>query len=335
MSITALDIGTHSIKVLISKDNNGRFLQKAIILPNKLGLVVPKNDQEALQYAEMVANLFQDYKLEQSDVRLSLPEYLIANKVIEVPYLSDAELASAIGWQAEQVIPIPKNDLALQYQILAKPEKKTPEAKMKVILVATQKSLIERINNAFLSIGIEATLMETHILSVIRALDITPDDPETLILNMGASGNDIAVVAKGMFEFVFNSKTGSALLDAAIAQSFNLDQKQAEEYKVNYGLDPHQLEGKLLPICAPLIENLIIDLQKTMRFFTQQHPEQKIKRIVLAGGPAQMKGLLEKISQSLNVEVLQMAPFNNLKGQIPEQSQLSFAVGVGLLARKL
>lgn len=335
MSITALDIGTHSIKVLISKDNNGRLLQKALVLPNKTALVIPKNDQEALQYAEMVANLFQDYKLEQSDVRLSLPEYLIANKVIEVPYLSDAELASAIGWQAEQVIPIPKNDLALQYQILEKPEKKTPEAKMKVILVATQKSLIERINNAFLSIGIEATLMETHIFSVLRALDINETDPETIILNMGASGNDIAVVAKGSFEFVFNSKTGAALIDGAIAQSFNLDLQQAEQYKINYGLDPKQLEGKLLQVSTPIIDNLIIDLQKTIRFFTQNHPEQKIKRIVLAGGPAQMIGLPEKISQTLGLEVLQMAPFNNLKGQIPEKNQLSYAVATGLLARKL
>jgi Tfp pilus assembly PilM family ATPase len=108
MSITALDIGTHSIKAVVSKDNNGQVLSKALEIPNKLGLVVPRNDQEALQYSEMILNLLHDYKLEQTDVRLSLPEYLIANKVIEVPYLTDAELASAIGWQAEQVIPIPK-----------------------------------------------------------------------------------------------------------------------------------------------------------------------------------------------------------------------------------
>lgn len=335
MSITALDIGTHSIKIAVTKDNNGQVLNKVLELPNKLGLVVPKNDQETLAYSEMVANIFHDYKIDQSDVRLSLPEYLVANKVIEIPYLNDAELASAIGWQAEQVIPIPKNDLSLQYQVLQKPEKKTPDAKMKVLLIGSHKSLIERINNVFLNIGIEATLMETQIFSVIRSLDIQSEDPETIILNMGASGNDIAVVANGMFEFVFNSKTGSSLIDSAIAQSFNLDLKQAQEYKINYGLDPTQAEGKLVQIISPIIDNLIIDLQKTIRFFTQYHPEQKIKRVVLSGGPAQMKGLVEKIAQTLGLEVLQIAPFAKTKGPIPNENQLSFGVCMGLVARKL
>ncbi len=335
MSITALDIGTHSIKIIVTKDNNGQVLSKVLEIPNKLGLVIPKSDQETLQYSEMISNLFHDYKLEQVDVRLSLPEYLVANKVIEIPYLTDAELASAIGWQAEQVIPIPKNDLVLQYQILQKPERKTPDAKMKVLLVGSHKSLIERINNVFLGIGIEATLMETQAFSVIRALDIQGDDPETIVLNMGASSNDVAVVANGLFEFVFNSKTGSSLIDSAIAQSFNLDLKQAQEYKINYGLDATQVEGKLVQVMAPIIDNLITDLQKAIRFFTQYHPEQKIKRLVLSGGPAQMKGLLEKLQQTLNIEVLQAAPFAKIKGIAPDKNQLSFGVCMGLVTRKL
>lgn len=335
MSITALDIGTNAIKIVVVKDNKSRQILKAIEAKNKLGLVAPKRDQEALQFSEMVANLFHDYKLDQSDVRLSLPEYLVTSKVIEIPFLNDAELASAIGWQAEQAIPIPKNDLSLQYQVLQKPDKKTPNATMKVLLVGARKSIVEKINNVFLNIGIEATLMETQMFSVIRSLDIESSDPETIVLQMGASGNDIAVIANGMFEFVFNSKTGSNLVNQSIAQSFNLDNQQAEEYKINYGLDSSQLEGKLSQVIMPIINNLIIDLQKTVRFFSQNYPDRKIKRVVLSGGPAQMKGLVEKISQDLSLEVLQAAPFAKAKGQIPDKNQLSFSVCMGLIERKI
>ncbi len=335
MSITALDIGTHTIKIVVAKDSRSQAINKAVEIKNKLGLVAPKSDQEALQFAELISNLFHDYKLDQSDVRLSLPEYLVTSKVIDVPVLSDAELASAIGWQAEQSIPIPKNDLILQYQVLEKPNKKAVNATMKVLLVGSRKSLVEKINNVFLNIGIEATLLETQIFSVIRSLDIEANDPETIIVQMGSSSNDIAVVANNMFEFVFNSKTGSSLIDAAISQSFNLDLKQAEEYKINYGLDPNQMEGKLYQVIDPIINNLIIDLQKTMRFFNQNHPEQKIKRIALAGGPAQLKGLVEKISQNLGVEVLIAAPFAKAKGQVPELNQASYSVCMGLITRQL
>ena len=116
------------------------------------------------------------------------------------------------------------------------------------------------------------------------------------------------------------------------SKSFYCD---TQEYKINYGLDQTQMEGKLFQIISPIIDNLIIDLQKIIRFFTQNHPEQKIKRIVLSGGPAQMKGLVEKISKTLNLEVVQAAPFAKAKGQLPETNQLSFSVCMGLIARKL
>ncbi len=335
MSITALDIGSHSIKIIVAKNNKQRTIEKAIEIANPLQLIVPQNDQEMAQFTELLANLFHDYKLSQSDVRLGLPEYMVSCKVIDVPMLTDAELASAVGWQAEQVIPIPSNDLSLQYQVLWKPDKKQPEAKMKVLLVGARKSLVERLNNIFLDIGIEASLLETQLFALIRSLDIHQDDPESIILQMGASSSDVAVVANGLFEFSFSSKNGSQLLNAAIAQTFNLDNSQAEEYKINYGLDQTQLEGKLFQVAKPMIDGLVQDLQKTMRFFNQNHPSQTIKRIVTAGGPAAMLGLNEYLSQNLGVEVVSSAPFAQAKGQIPENNQLSFAVCTGLVARDL
>jgi type IV pilus assembly protein PilM len=335
MSITALDIGTHSIKAVVAKNSSNPNISTAVIIPNKLGLVLPNSEQEVAQFTEMIANLLNDYKLDQTDIRLSLPEYFVANKVIEIPYLTDAELASAISWQAEQHIPIPKNDLSLQYQVIERPAKKTPESKMKVLLVGSRRSITEKINNIFLSLGIEPTVLETQIFSVLRSLNIESTDPETLIVNMGANSTDFAVVSNGIFDFVVSSKNGGQLLSNALAQSFNLDNKSAEEYKINYGLDAKQLEGKLAKVMMPIIDNLSLEIQKSIRFFETNHSGQKIQRIVLSGGPAQLKGLAEEISNKLNKETLLAAPFANAKGQIPDKNQLAYTTCMGLIAREL
>ncbi|MFA6814537.1 MAG: type IV pilus assembly protein PilM [Candidatus Pacebacteria bacterium] len=335
MSITALDIGTHTIKALSAKNGKQINILQAVDIPNSLNLVIPQSDQETTQFSEMIANLINDYKLDASDVRLSLPESVIANKVIEVPVLTDAELASAIGWQAEQYIPIPKDDLSLEYQVLARPDKKLPDAKMKVLLVASRKSFVEKLNNIFLNLGIEPTVMETQMFSIIRALNIKSDDPETLIVHMGASNLDLAVIANGMFDFVFSSKNGSQLLSNAIAQSFALDLKQAEEYKITCGLNPEQLEGKLVQVILPIVNNVVVEIQKALRYFSQVHPGQTIKRVVLSGGPAEMIAFSQYLSQQLNTEVLLMAPFAEAKGQIPENKHLHYTVCMGLVMRKL
>ena len=335
MSITALDIGTHSIKAITAKSSKNPNIAVAVTIPNKLGIVIPNSKQEVSQFTEMIANLLHDYKLDQTDIRLSLPEYFVANKVIEVPFLTDAELASAISWQAEQHIPIPKNDLSLQYQVIERPEKKSPDSKMKVLLVGSRKSITEKINNIFLSLGIEPTILETQIFSVLRSLNIESTDPETLIVNMGATSTDFAVVSNGTFDFVVSSKTGGQLITNSIAQSFNLDAKQAEEYKINYGLDSSQLEGKLSQAIMPIIDNLILEIQKSIRFFEQSHQGQKIQRIVLTGGPAQLKGLAEQLSSKLNKETLLAAPFAAAKGQIPDKNQLAYTVCMGLINREI
>ena len=335
MSITALDIGTHSIKAVLAKAGKHPQIIKAVSIPNKLGLIVPQTDQETSQFMEMISNFINDYKLDATDLRLSLPEYMIANKVIDIPVLTDAEIASAIGWQAEQHIPIPKNDLALEYQILERPEQKTPEATMKVLLVASRKSILDKLNNIFLNLGIEPTLMETQIFSIIRALDVQSDDPETLIVQMGANSLDLAVIAHGRFDFVFSSKNGGQLLTNAIAQSFALDVKQAEEYKINYGLDQKQFEGKLASAILPIIDNSILEMQKSLRYFSQIHPGETIKRIVLSGGPAQINGLAPYLSQKLGLETLLAAPFANAKGQVPDKDQLLYNVCMGLIRREI
>lgn len=335
MSITALDIGTHTIKAISAKSGKQIQLIKTVDIPNSLGLVIPQSDQETTQFSEMIANLLNDYKLDASDVRLSLPESVIANKVIEVPILTDAELASAIGWQAEQYIPIPKDDLSLEYQVLSRPDKKLPDAKMKVLLVASRKSFIQKLNDIFLNLGIEPTVMETQMFSVIRALNLLSDDPETLIVHMGASSLDLAVIANGMFDFIFSTKNGAQLLTNAIAQSFALDLKQAEEYKITCGLNPEQLEGKLVQVILPIVNNVVVEIQKALRYFSQLHPGQTIKRVVLSGGPAEMIGFSQYLAQQVNTEVLSMAPFAEAKGQIPESKHLHYTVCMGLLMRKL
>jgi type IV pilus assembly protein PilM len=255
--------------------------------------------------------------------------------VIEVPVLTDAELASAVGWQAEQYIPIPKDDLSLEYQVLFRPDKKMPDAKMKVLLVASRKSFVRKLNDIFLNLGIEPTVMETQMFSVIRALNLRSDDPETLIVHMGASNLDLAVVANGMFDFIFSTKNGAQLLTNAIAQSFALDLKQAEEYKITYGLNPEQLDGKLIQVILPIVNNVVVEIQKALRYFSQLHPGQTIKRVVLSGGPAEMIGFSQYLAQQINTEVFLMAPFAEAKGQIPETKHLHFTVCMGLVMRKL
>lgn len=331
MSIVALDIGTYSLKVLVGKAGRQPNLEKAFEVLNPVALAVPQDDTQAEKMLQMVTTLWQDYALPRTKLVLSLPESAVSTKVIEMPPLSDSELASAIQWQAERHIPIPKEELNLQYQVLVRPAK-NEEAKMRVLLVGIRKALIERYLTLFEMAGLDPTLVEAQIISVFRNLAIHPSDPPTLIVHLGATELILAAVRDGVLDFVVSHLGGGLLLSKTLQQAINLETTQAEQYVRAYGLDEAQFEGKVRAILLPQVQQWINQIRIATQFFANQHPGLGIQRIILSGGVAALQGLPNLLSAELGVEVLMAAPFGGGSEKLDlVTNPISFTVAMGLM----
>lgn len=334
MSALAIDIGTYSIKTLSGKSGKKVDVARAVEVANPGGLAVPTDDASSEKLAELIDSTLTDHKLPRTDLRLSLPETVVSTKIISIPVLTDAELASAIGWQAEQHIPIPPEQLSLEYQVLFRPERKQKGGQMRVLLVGTRKEIVERFVDMFVMLGVEPRLLETQIFSVIRAIQFQGGDPTTLLVHIGASNMQMAVINQGELQFVTTHLSGGKVFTRALEQGINLDAQQAEQYKRTYGLDETQFEGKVSKVLMPTVEALINEMQKAITFFINQNPKLSVKRLLLSGGSSSLPGLVQLISSKLGLEVLVAAPFSNASGEIPEANHSVWTVCMGLLMRE-
>ena len=335
MSALSLDIGTYTIKAIAGKPGKqGIEVERFAEIFNPLGISVPSDDALIQKFTDLIDSVISDHKLPRNDVRLSLPETVVSTNIIELPALSDAELASAIGWQAEQHIPIPPDQLSLQYQVLYRPTKDHQnEAKMRVLLVGAHKELVEKYTHVFTNLGIEPKLLETQMISVLRSLDIGSQEPPTLVIQMGATSIQIAMVYEGELRFVTSQMTGGQALTQALQKKINLEAQQAEEYKRTYGLDEAQFEGKVRAALLPVIQIMVNEVRKAITFFSNKYPGVNVQRILLSGGPTLLPGLVPYITQQIGIEVLVAAPFSNATGEIPEANHPIWTVCMGLLAR--
>lgn len=334
MPALAVDIGTYSLKVLSGKPGAAISVEKAVSVFNTAGVVLPADDVQFQKLSELLNTLVADHKLSLTDVRLSLPETVVSSKVISLPYLSDAELASAMQWQAEQYIPIPPEQLSLEYQVLFRPDKNDKNAQMRVLLVGTRKDVVEKYTNVFLHMGIEPRVVETHMLSLMRSQQFTPEDPPTLVMEMGATNTQISVVHQGEIQFVTSILSGGEVLTKALERTVGLESKQAEAYKRTYGLLENQFEGKVRQALLPAVEVLLGEMKKALTFFSSQHPGISVQRIILSGGGAQLPGLVQHITQQLGAEVLMASPFSHAEGVLPETEHPVWSICVGLLMRE-
>jgi len=312
MSTTALDIGSYSLKALVGNPGSSPKIDEVIESLNPSGVAVPSDDMAQTKLAKVIGAFFNDYKLPSSNLRLSLPESIISTKVISIPPLSDAELASAIDWQAEQNIPIPPDDLALQYEVIYRPKDRFKKT-MQVLLVATRKSIVEKYMIMFENLGIEPTLIETQMLSLIRSLQFVADDEDTMIVDWGGSGISIAVMSGVKLQFVTHHLGGGILLTRTLEKSLGLSHKQAEAYKRTFGLNEKQLEGRIKQALLPVVMEVVDQLKRSMQFYNTNNSQKSVKRIVLAGGGANLLGLVPLITAELGVEVLLASPLSTVK----------------------
>lgn len=339
MNSVGFDLGSHSLKLIELAPEGKKFRPiKVNQFTHPFGVMIPQDLDQIQQLAAMVKKALVENKYTTANIRAALPESVISSKIISTPPLSDAELASAIDWLAEQHIAIPLEELKVEYEVLYRPDKSKPNENMRVMLIGVPKAVISSYLSFFDYLEVEPVALETQVLSVLRSLT-QENMPTTLFVHMGAAATDFFIVHQGEIVFVYSFSNGGRLITRSIERGLNVDTKQAEEYKVSYGVDVSFLEGKVAKIIQPVMQLFIVEIQKAMQYFTSQYGTQTVKRVVFSGGSAHMPGLIAAMSAQMNMECTIAHPFEKLvvdtKVPVPLDREAAFTVAVGLAMRSV
>lgn len=338
--LVGLDIGSFSIKVAAcTKKGSGYRLEAIGIALNPLGNRPGGDEASQTRVAEAVKKLLSDTKLGRSKAALALSESQVYTKVIEMPLLSDNELASAIHWEAEQYVPVPLDQVNIDFEVISRPQKGSPDQKMQVFLVAAPKSLVKQTMSFAGKCGVEIVSLETELIAVARAIIPESDvSAPVLLVHLGSGSTDLAVIRQGMLVFTHSIESGGNALTRTLASDLGLEFAQAEEYKRSYGLDPHQLEGKVREILLPLVDRSLSDMKKAISYYNSSHQEEPIKRVIISGGSALLPELVTYMAESLGIEVVLGNAFSRVEPSestpIPNDT-VSFATAVGLSMKEV
>jgi len=335
-----LDIGSHAIKLVELVEDHDTFALMAAgsvpTPPNAFTSVSPA-DMEAA--AATVKRLIKDTGAKGREVQIALPESKIFSRVIEVPALSQRELASAIKWEAEQYIPLPLDQVNLDFTIL-RDTKATGTNKMEVLLVAAPKTLVDKYLSILELAEITATAAETEIIATARALVRSlPNVKSILVVSMGAQTTDVGILRGGILAFTRSIPAAGDAITRAIGQGLDFSSPQAEEYKRTYGLQTDKLDGKIVLAAKPIMDSVVGELRRALAYYQEKFKE-PIQSVVLSGGTVRIPGMVTYLAQELGVEVLLGNPwagitrdarFNVLTSEGPN---FCVAVGLALNSRK-
>lgn len=337
-----LDIGFSSIKaVALSFEKDQPRLISLGTIPSPQPGMISDLDTDLEVVAGAIKKLFEAAKIEHNEIITALPEAKVFTRVIDdLPYLSDNELSSAITYASEEFIPMPLADVNLNWQVLYRSDGKNQKPRTVVFVVASPRNVVARFIKVINMAGLKPRVLETETIAVARSLvGNNPFSPDTLVIQLGAATTDFAVISKGLIWLTRSISTAGMSLTRTLAQHFNFEFTQAEEYKKVYGLLEDQLEGKVFESLKPVIDIIVSESKRVIQSFQTKYPQDPIKRVVLSGGGAKMPGLVIYLANTLGLEVQEADPWYSIvkdKNLAPKLAQdaSSYSVAVGLALRE-
>ncbi len=249
----------------------------------------------------------------QAAVGLSMREVQICT--LKLPPMPPAEINDAVRWEIGETLGIgPRriNDFCLDYDVL-EGSTKSPSKENNILIAVVPKDVvtqkIQEVNEA----GLDVIAVEPSPLALFAAFCYFSPPAEgdvILLLDIGYDISSLSIAIGQDVYLVQNITTTGNLLSEAIMGYFQIDYKDAEELKCQYGLENWSFVPKvlikgrrakewqevtsLMPALASGLENLIVDMEHSYKNFTNQllrSSEAGLSRVIISGGGAKLKGL--------------------------------------------
>ena len=268
--VVGLDIGSSAVKLVELKEKKaGEFhLQRLGLESLSPEAIVDGSIMDSSLVVDAIHKLNQESKVKNDSYATSLSGHSVIIKKIQLPAMSEEELAESIQWEAEQYIPFDINDVRLDYMVLADGD--GGRDSMEVLLVAVKRDKVNDYVSVISQTGKTPTIVDVDAFAVQNAYEASYDlDPHKVValINMGASVTTINILARGQHVFTRDITMGGNHFTESLQREFNLSFQQAETLKRGEPVDRYtaaDARGVLETVSAEMAS----ELRKTFDFFS-------------------------------------------------------------------
>lgn len=232
--------------------------------------------------ANLVGSLPSDH------VVVGLPTSRTFSRAFSIPASEESHLAGAVKVEVERYIPMPADSLYIDYEII-----KRNKEKIVVVLTAAPKSLIDSVTRTVRDAGLLPVAIEPSINAVARILKSTEEGHlSTLIIDIGATSTDIAVLDEGAIRVTGAASVGGNAFTVDIATKLNVPLEKAHQYKVLNGLSSGPRREKMSSALAPSLKKIATEVRKVIRYYNERLvDEHAIEQVIIVGGGANVPGI--------------------------------------------
>lgn len=244
---------------------------------------------ETLKYKALIEQALAKNGVSVKTANLCLPTKDTIFRSFIIPMMRPSEVASVVDFEARKYIPIPLEQLS--YTFHSVPAMENQQRKLRVLFVATRKTIITRYARILDQAGLQLQNIEPEPVCMIRVLQhhgLLQGPANNAIISIGRISGKVVIAANGIVEFV---------------REFPVSANEE---------DPHEWQNKVLN-----------DIRVSLSFFGRQFPDTKINKIV-GYCIRELPSLSKTLSEEFAVPVSIVSPADLLQaGTIPDLGLLN------------
>lgn len=240
-------------------------------------------------------------------------------------------------YQVDQYIPMAIEDAKVDWALLG--DSLREQGQYEVLLTSAAISYVEERLEFIEGLGFNVVAEEPDPIAMLRALAPTDGATAKLVLDMGEHSTDLAVIYGDMPRLVRTVPSGLQALVRAAVQNLNVQDDQARQFIIKFGLAPDRLEGQVLRAIDGVLDNFAAELTKSIKFFQTRYPSISVSGILLSGFGAAIPMMDNYIANKTGIPATTADPWQHVSLGQADQQKLApiaseFATVVGLAQRR-
>ncbi len=304
----ALEIGAQSVSMAVFTPVGkgfalSRYARRDVLLD-------PVEEGMRIDYvSNAIGEMVEELKVRGSEVRNVVSGQQVFMRFIKLPALDMNDISEQVGYEAQQHIPFPIDDIVYSYQELGE----SPDGEREVLLVAIKKDLLDSLNSQVEGNGLRTRSVDCSITSLYNAYRISyPEETESVvILDIGAKTTDIIFSENGRF-FTRSVTAAGSFVTNSISREFGMSFREAEKFKIEHGQvslgnghtdSMSEEDAALATVIRTAMNRLSSEVQRTINHYRAQYKGNQPSKVYICGGGARIPYAVEFLQSALNLPV--------------------------------
>jgi type IV pilus assembly protein PilM len=343
--ILCLNLGAQSVRLAeFRRETEGGLVLHAFQVREILADPTAEKARHG-QITQAIREMLAELRIERAQVNYALANQSVFMRFVKLPSIDEEKIERIIGFEAQQNVPFPIDEVVWDYQLVAGGTDEQSE----VVLVAIKSDLLEAVNAAIERARLEPVLVDVATMALYNAFCYNYPDLRdcSLLLDIGARTANLFFVEPGKI-FSRSIPIGGSSISSAIAKEMSEPLAAAEFRKKqegfvsldNAGTEPPDSDvARMSKIVRSILSRLHAELMRSMSHYRMQQQGTLPQRVFLAGGSASTPHLLEFFSEKLQVPIEFFNPLRNVSVASPavanRAAQSAYLLGelVGLALR--